>query len=442
MLAGIYIVIFFSLYTIIFGFLGFHKRKSPLLLNSIFIILFILYDIYRYHIFGFSPVRIYDSFLGLSLIVIVFLYITNGFKSKQAWTSIIVSLLALKFIIQISTEFMFRLVDISLWNIRIYGVYSFVSVLLGLGMTLILNLLSFLLKFKLDINAIGKLEVSLILLFLLPFAYFITAVYEYFIQFEFTLGGLLLGFVSLLSGLIGVLFVLYLATYKSHVKDIEEREDQQIKLFDEQVQNYQRLIERNQELIEFKHNVVNELTYALGLLDNNKNEETKNYLINMNDFFANLDIKTGQSTGCSVTNASWFSLINNEKFKDIAHSWKGTLPEDLFIETRDAVLLFSNLLDNAFEAAFKSVNKFVRVEVTRDHDTYSIKIINSYDGDIKYSFDGNFLTTKSDKANHGIGSKIVKKISAKYGSIIDISYHLENDNEFEVIVIITPSINL
>ncbi len=90
----------------------------------------------------------------------------------------------------------------------------------------------------------------------------------------------------------------------------------------------------------------------------------------------------------------------------------------------DICTLFSNLITNAFEAAEKSKDKKVHMEIRMVNDEYYIKIVNSY---FKKSLDKNsfFETEKGDKENHGIGIGNIKRIIKKYDGILDYEIEAE-----------------
>lgn len=91
------------------------------------------------------------------------------------------------------------------------------------------------------------------------------------------------------------------------------------------------------------------------------------------------------------------------------------------IDDIDLCILLGNIIDNAIEAAQKSQDKYVNIEITV-RGTIFINVENS----IKESFLGKknaFESTKPDKLNHGIGTKSIHGIVEKYSGEVEYEEH-------------------
>ena len=131
----------------------------------------------------------------------------------------------------------------------------------------------------------------------------------------------------------------------------------------------------------------------------------------------------------------YLSILISEKLK-IARS-KG-IQTDAFIKIsefgmrdRDLNVLFSNILDNAIEAAeqVKEAHPYIDLEVTKEKDVIQIKCSNSAN-ELHYE-GGELVTTKEDKANHGFGMTIIKNTVRKYGGKTEITYE---NREFTILI--------
>ena len=78
-----------------------------------------------------------------------------------------------------------------------------------------------------------------------------------------------------------------------------------------------------------------------------------------------------------------------------------------FIKVSDMSVLFGNILDNAIEAAEKTDEKIIILNVQLQRDYVSIYIENSYNASFS---DINLKTTKKGQAKHGFGTKIIRKV--------------------------------
>lgn len=109
-----------------------------------------------------------------------------------------------------------------------------------------------------------------------------------------------------------------------------------------------------------------------------------------------------------------------------------------FLSEIDTVAVFSNLLDNAIEAAALSEQKEIYVDLYTVNNTYSaVKIENSVEKE-PLIVDGQLLTLKADSENHGIGIKSVNQALKKYNSMLNWSYDSENKFFRAMILIHVP----
>lgn len=107
-----------------------------------------------------------------------------------------------------------------------------------------------------------------------------------------------------------------------------------------------------------------------------------------------------------------------------------------FLNNFDLSTLFNNSLDNAVEAAVKSSNKFIHLEISSSLNSYHrITIINSCDIEPK-SQNGKLITIKNNKDTHGIGMKSIQKIVKKYCG--ELQWEYNNINKQFKLVILLP----
>ena len=134
------------------------------------------------------------------------------------------------------------------------------------------------------------------------------------------------------------------------------------------------------------------------------------------------------------------NAILNEKKKDAERksiSVKIVVEPDFSIKQvsdTDLIVIISNLLDNAVDAAEKCHEGYVKVYLfTRNDNHFSIiKIVNNYVGEIDLE-DGRLVTGKQDKRGHGYGIQNVNDIAIKYGGYLQYFYEM---GEFTSVVIL------
>mgnify|MGYP002783169880 CR=1 FL=1 len=171
-----------------------------------------------------------------------------------------------------------------------------------------------------------------------------------------------------------------------------------------------------------RHDFKNHNICILSLLKDNRIEEAKKYVDSMNDVitFDSKYIKTGNDIIDIVLNQkSALAEKNNINMKIDSN-----IPKDINMEPMDLLSILSNILDNAIEAVIKvnkDIERKINIKISKYKEYLFICISNTSEKDprniIKKS-----ETTKKDKANHGLGSKIVKGITEKYNGSIEYSY--------------------
>lgn len=221
---------------------------------------------------------------------------------------------------------------------------------------------------------------------------------------------------------------------------------------------YEKSEENNQKLIELEMiNQKNDIDMQyLGLIEK-KNETMnimvhnyKNHMITISNMSDQIEIKNyidsmlGEITKynqiCKTKNRLLDVILN--KYFDICREKSIEFETDIltdnlnFISNYDISSLFNNLLDNAVEAAVKSVERFIHIEITNSLGSYhKITVTNSCDFEPK-SKDGKLITTKKSKDTHGFGTKSIRKIVKKYNGELQWAY--DNNNKQFTLMILFP----
>ncbi len=146
--------------------------------------------------------------------------------------------------------------------------------------------------------------------------------------------------------------------------------------------------------------------------------DNENKLVNSKNFIVD-----------SITNLKLKEL--NEDRVEIVTNIK--IPNKLNILAFDLNVLLSNLLDNAI-TAIRETDGQAKLSLHMHCVKGSLIIIvdNTFNGKVSVK-EGNLVTTKKSKDNHGIGLKNVKNIVEQYNGDIDINY---TENTFTVEILI------
>lgn len=114
------------------------------------------------------------------------------------------------------------------------------------------------------------------------------------------------------------------------------------------------------------------------------------------------------------------------------------VPYNFHFNDADICMILGNCLDNSFDAVSKiddAKHKIVKVEIIYRKNSLLLLISNPYVGNLKQDIDGNFVTTKPDAENHGIGLNSVRKAAKKYDGLVNIS---TENNVFTVQILLYP----
>lgn len=180
-----------------------------------------------------------------------------------------------------------------------------------------------------------------------------------------------------------------------------------------------------------RHDIQNHLSAIAVLLDSGDTEGARRYIGEVSGELER--IKPPVKTGSSVLDALLFKKYSlaGEEGITIYTEFLSDFSSCRFSDY-DLCGIFSNILDNAFEACRKleDSRKFVTLSVKEQMNMVCIICENPY-SEIKKTSEG-FITLKPDRSTHGLGLKRISRIAEKYGGSVEIE---TEDNIFTVSVL-------
>lgn len=222
-------------------------------------------------------------------------------------------------------------------------------------------------------------------------------------------------------------------------EDLSEKFElqKQQSIFQKEIDFYKNQMEEREETFSNIRKIKHDMNNYLICLDNyleqgnlGKARSYINYMLMGKDDIQPIDYNI--NTGNSVVDVLLHYKVNLIKKYHITLETHIEIPNELKIDDIDICIIVGNCLDNAIEA-LKELNenysKRIHIDIIYRKGALMIKIKNPFVGERKKDLKGNYISTKVDNENHGIGLYSVKKVIEKYNGLITFQ---EMDSEFEV----------
>ena len=177
-------------------------------------------------------------------------------------------------------------------------------------------------------------------------------------------------------------------------------------------------IELQDQLKKERHELKNNYFYIQTLLKEKKYEQ-------LDDYMENVVGEKLQSLNEIQTGNMLMDYILNKKVAE-AHKHhiktyvEVLVPDQLNVSEDTICTILLNLLDNAIEASCHETDPDIHISINCAQNYLVAKIRNKTADNVLISNPG-LSTTKSDKANHGLGMKIIRHAVHKANGIFDVS---------------------
>ena len=179
------------------------------------------------------------------------------------------------------------------------------------------------------------------------------------------------------------------------------------------MENVESLLDNYSEQRKITHDFNNHLSTINSLLDNGNIEKAKEYVASISN--KNFGKSILFSSNNPVVDVLLTQKYNIAKQNGISVQVKIDDLSALPMKDEDVVVVLSNMLDNAIDAAKECVDeKIIKIKFVKDNDGYILSVHNTANNNFVYNGQ-NVATTKEDKLSHGYGIKNIKTILDKYG---------------------------
>lgn len=211
--------------------------------------------------------------------------------------------------------------------------------------------------------------------------------------------------------------------------------NKQMELCHNQIQERE---ESNLNIRNIKHDMENHLVCIREYMEREDWHYAKKYIEDLLNCKDNFKMNSHIESGNIVIDALLNYKNHIMKKQGIEMKTHIEVPYNFHFNDADICMILGNCLDNSIDAVSKiddTKHKIVKVEIIYRKNSLLLLISNPYVGTLKKDMDGNFVTTKPDAENHGIGLNSVRKAAKKYDGLVKIS---TENNVFTVQILLYP----
>ncbi len=205
---------------------------------------------------------------------------------------------------------------------------------------------------------------------------------------------------------------------------LQERNIVNEKYIELQKEYYEQLINHDESMRRFKHDMNSHIEVMKALCDDNDKSDLRQYLETVIKESTNNEVRS--ITGNKTVDVIIRKILEDAEENQIKIDIKGVLPEKTKIQQFDLCTLVSNLFKNAIEACVKIEDvsrRIIYIELGVYNTHFYILIKNTVNENIIIK-NNDLKTTKVDYKNHGIGTKNILSVVKKYDGILE--YRCEN----------------
>ena len=176
-----------------------------------------------------------------------------------------------------------------------------------------------------------------------------------------------------------------------------------------------------ENLRSFKHDISNHFAVIESMIENENYTEAAEYLKKLIESKKAANIVYSDTGNVAVDSIINYKLCN-AAMSDIEVTTEMTIPNNLSVEAMDLSTILTNLLDNSIQALKKiNTNRRLNIKMTYTKGILLIDIRNTYDGIVRYE-NGELVTTKEEKEEHGYGMRNVEAVVRKYNGLCKITH--------------------
>lgn len=225
---------------------------------------------------------------------------------------------------------------------------------------------------------------------------------------------------AIIFGVIGIFVILVMCIYYYKMAAVFRVQNEYTEKFNAQQKEYfDRLIEKEQDTRNFRHEISNHLISINGMADRKEYEALTAYVNELLQEMREIGMRQYDVGNHMINTLVNYYFYPIREVCDITVS--GYVDEINAISGPDLCILVSNLVKNAIEAVERVSfqEKKIRFEVEQGKQYFHIYVENTMVQEKNEMFGIRKATSKSDKRNHGIGLFNVRRVVEKYGGTFE-----------------------
>lgn len=220
-----------------------------------------------------------------------------------------------------------------------------------------------------------------------------------------------------------ILVCLSYMVFKYITVSLKERDS--LKQLDMQIQHYEELAQKSQDIRRFRHDYKNHLFMLGVLLNENKLDDAKKHLARLTEDIEETETKF--ATGNYFADALIAHKADEALKSGVTVEFHGSIHPDK-IDNSDLCTILANTLDNAIRASIPLSPCTIRVEASTNEKGCTITVTNPVSKKVEIKNNA-IKTTKRDTENHGFGINNIKHTAQKYNGFVTLN---STDTEFSI----------
>lgn len=231
----------------------------------------------------------------------------------------------------------------------------------------------------------------------------------------------IIGILVITGGVLGVLILLLLIIY--YLNDIQKQymKNSILEQYNKQQKEYyQNVLKRETSTKQFRHDIINHLMELQSFSKARAYDKLDSYLNNILEDISSINNSQYDVGNIVINTMLDYYLIPLKNNCNIII--EGYISDKIMIEDTDMCIIVSNVIKNAVEAAsqIKSTSKEILFSVNQGEKFLKLCVENTIEKEVYINKNGQHITTKSDKENHGFGISNIQKVIKKYRGLYNV----------------------